>query len=90
MRIVSERNGSPEISNTDQGRQFTSEDFTGVLKSNDIAVRMDGKRRWIDNVFLEPLWSSVKYKEVYLHACDDIRTAKKLLGHYFEFYNTER
>jgi putative transposase len=85
-----ERNGAPEIFNTDQGGQVTSEDFTGVLKSNDIAISIDGKRRWVDNVFVERLWGSVKYEEVYLHACDDIRTAKKSLGHYFEFYNTER
>jgi putative transposase len=85
-----ERNGAPEIFNTDQGSQFTSEDFTGVLKSNDIAISMDGKQRWVDNVFLERLWRSVKYEEVYLHAYDDIRTAKKSLGHYFDFYNTQR
>jgi hypothetical protein len=65
-------------------------EFTGVLKSNDIAISMDGKRRWVDNVFVERLWRSVKYEEVYVHAYDDITTAKKSLGHYFEFYNTER
>ena len=70
--------------------QFTSEDFTGVLKSNEIAISMDGKRRWVDNVFVERLWRSVKYEEVYLHAYDDIRTAKASLNRYFEFYNTER
>jgi putative transposase len=85
-----ERNGAPEIFNTGQGSQFTSEDFTGVLKSNDIAISIDGKQRWVDNVFVERLWRSVKYEEAYLHAYDDIRTAKKPLGHYFEFYNTER
>ena len=85
-----ERNGAPEIFNTDQGSQFTSEDFTGVLKSNEIAISMDGKRRWVDNVFVERLWRSVKYEEVYLHAYDDIRTAKASLIRYFEFYNTER
>jgi transposase InsO family protein len=62
-----ERNGAPEIFNTDQGSQFTSEDFTGVLKSKVIAISMDGKRRWVDNVFVEGLWCSVKYEEVYLH-----------------------
>jgi putative transposase len=62
-----ERNGATEIFNTDQGSQFTSEDFTGVLKSNEIAISMDGKRRWVDNVFVEGLWCSVKYEEVYLH-----------------------
>lgn len=90
LKEAIERNGAPEIFNTDQGSQFTSEDFTGVLKSNDIAISMDGKRRWVDNVFVERLWRSVKYEEVYLHAYDDIRTAKKSLGDYFEFYNTER
>jgi putative transposase len=63
-----ERNGATEIFNTDQGSQFTSEDFTGVLKSNEIAISMDGKRRWVHNVFVERLWPSVKYEEVYLHA----------------------
>jgi putative transposase len=85
-----ERSGAPEIFNTDQGCQFTSEDFTGVLKSNEIVISMDGKRRWVDNVFVERLWRSVKCEEVYLHAYDDIRTAKASLNRYFEFYNTER
>ena len=85
-----ERNGSPDIINTDQWSQFTSEDFTGILILNDIAISMDGKRRWVDNVFVERLWCSVKYEEVYLHTYDDIRTAKKSLGHYIEFYDTER
>jgi putative transposase len=85
-----ERNGASEICNTDQGSQFTSEDFTGVLKSNDIVISMDGKRRWVDNVVVARLWRSVKYEEVYLHAYDDIRAAKKSLDHYFEFYNTKR
>ena len=69
------RNGAPRIFNTDQGGQFTSEDFTGMLKSNDIACSKDGKRRWGDNVFVERLWRSMKYVEVYFHAYDDIRTA---------------
>lgn len=84
------RNGAPEIFNTDQGSQFTSEEFTKVLKSNEIAISMDRKRRWVDNVFVERLWRSVKYEEVYLHAYDGIRTAKASLNRYFEFYNTER
>lgn len=82
--------GTPEIFNTDQGSQFTSDDFTGVLKSNEIAISMDGKGRWVDNVFVERLWRSVKYEEVYLHAYDDIRHAKASLKSYFKFYNRER
>ena len=60
--------GSPEIFNTDQGSQFTSEEFTGELKAHDIAISMDGKGRWVDNVFVERLWRSVKYEEAYLNA----------------------
>jgi putative transposase len=82
--------GTPEIFNTDQGSQFTSDDFTSVLKENDIRISMDGKGRWIDNVFVERLWRSVKYEEVYLKAYDDIRSARKSLGVYFDFYNMER
>ena len=85
-----EQNGAPEIFNTDQGSQFTSEEFTGVLKSNGIAISMDGKGRWVDNVFVERLWRSVKYEEVYLHAYDDIKSARKSLKRYFTFYNEER
>jgi putative transposase len=85
-----EHHGAPEIFNTDQGSQFTSEDFTGVLKKHDIRISMDGKGRWVDNVFVERLWRSVKYEEVYLKAYDDIRSARASLGEYFEFYNTER
>lgn len=82
--------GSPEIFNTDQGSQFTSEEFTGVLKANDIAISMDGKGRWVDNVFVERLWRSVKYEEVYLNAYDTVADAKKRLGRYFERFNTKR
>ena len=82
--------GSPEIFNTDQGSQFTSEDFTGVLKANDIAISMDGKGRWVDNVFVERLWRSVKYEEVYLNAYDSVAEAKRRLGAYFERFNTKR
>ena len=82
--------GSPEIFNTDQGSQFTSEEFTGVLKDNDIAISMDGKGRWVDNVFVERLWRSVKYEEVYLNAYDTVADAKKRLGTYFERFNTKR
>jgi putative transposase len=82
--------GAPEIFNTDQGCQFTSEEFTGVLKREGIRISMDGKGRWIDNVFVERLWRSVKYEEVYLRAYDDIKTARASLGQYFAFYNAER
>ena len=76
--------------NTDQGSQFTSEEFTGVLKRHDIRISMDGKGRWVDNVFVERLWRSVKYEEVYLKACDSMAAAKTSLVRYFAFYNTER
>lgn len=82
--------GCPEIFNTDQGSQFTSDDFTQVLKNNDIKISMDGKGRWVDNVFVERLWRSVKYEEVYLKAYDTVADAKHSLGRYFDFYNTER
>ena len=82
--------GTPEIFNTDQGSQFTGDDFTGVLKRNDIKISVDGKGRWVDNVFIERLWRSVKYEEVYLKAYDDIRSARMSLKNYFVFYNSER
>lgn len=84
------RYGQPEIFNTDQGRQFTSHDFTGELIKNGIQISMDGKGRWLDNVFIERLWRSVKYEEVYLHAYDSISQAKTQLDNYFQFYNTVR
>ena len=82
--------GAPEIFNTDQGSQFTSEEFTGVLKRHDIRISMDGKGRWVDNVFVERLWRSVKYEDVYLKAYDSMVAAKASPGRYFAFYNTER
>ena len=85
-----ERYGPPDIFNTDQGSQFTSDDFTQVLKDNGIRISMDGKGRWIDNVFIERLWRSVKYEEVYLKAYDSIKAARDSLGRYFTFYNTKR
>lgn len=85
-----EKHGCPEIFNTDQGSQFTSDDFTGVLKTNNIQISMDGKGRWVDNVFVERLWRSVKYEEVYLNAYDSVKNAKASLKTYFEFYNSER
>ena len=82
--------GCPEIFNTDQGAQFTCEEFTSVLKQRDIKISMDGKGRWIDNVFVERLWRSVKYEEVYLKAYDSVAEAKRSLARYFDFYNFRR
>ena len=82
--------GQPEIFNTDQGSQFTSEDFTGALKARGVAISMDGKGAWRDNVFVERLWRSIKYEEVYLHAYDSVKDAKTGLARYINFYNTER
>ena len=85
-----QRHGTPEIFNTDQGSQFTSEAFTGLLQQHGIAISMDGKGCWRDNVFVERLWKSIKYEEVYLHAYDSVSHAKTALGRYIEFYNTRR
>ena len=84
------RHGTPEIFNTDQGCQFTSQEFTGLLKQNGIAISMDGKGCWRDNVFVERLWRSVKYEEVYLHAYDSVSEARQGLNRYFAFYNQGR
>lgn len=84
------RHGRPEIFNTDQGAQFTSESFTGVLKKAGIDISMDGKGRWIDNIFVERLWRSVKYEEVYLKAYETVAEARAGIGTYLEFYNSER
>ncbi len=84
------RFGAPEIFNTDQGAQFTSEAFTGVLKDNGVDISMDGKGRWVDNVFVERLWRSVKYEDVYLRAYETPTELRAGLGRYFEFYNTRR
>ena len=82
--------GTPEIMNTDQGSQFTSQAFTGLLKDNCIRISMDGKGSWRDNVFIERLWRSVKYEEVYLHAYDSVSAVRAGLDRYFRFYNTQR
>ncbi len=84
------RYGRPEIFNTDQGSQFTSHDFTSVLQREDIAISMDGRGAWRDNVMVERLWRSVKYEEVYLHAYEGVRQAREGIGRYFEFYNARR
>ena len=82
--------GQPEIFNTDQGSQFTSLDFTDALKARDIQISMDGKGSWRDNVFVERLWRSIKYEEVYLHAYESVSQAKAGIGRYIDFYNTRR
>ena len=84
------RNEKPEIFNTDQGSQFTSEAFTGRLKKEEIAISMDGRGRWRDNVFVERIWKSIKYEEVYLHAYESVSRARASLARYIEFYNTTR
>src|SRR5271154_5853224 len=84
------RYGRPEIFNTDQGSQFTSAAFTGLLQENAIAVSMDGRGAWRDNVFVERLWRSVKHEEVYLRAYDSVGEARASLSRYFTFYNTKR
>jgi putative transposase len=84
------RHGKPEIVNTDQGSQFTGAAFTGVLIKNGIAISMDGKGAWRDNVFVERLWRSVKYEEVYLRAYDTASEARASIGRYLDFYNSRR
>jgi putative transposase len=79
-----------EIFNTDQGSQFTSAAFSGLLLENAIAISMDGRGSWRDNVFVERLWRSVKYEEVYLHAYDSVGQARASLGRYLDFYNHKR
>ena len=82
--------GRPEIFNTDQGSQFTSEAFAGLVLEQGIQVSMDGKGRYMDNLFVERLWRSVKYEEVYLKAYESVADARAAMGQYLEFYNNER
>ena len=83
--------GKPEVFNTDQGSQFTSLAFTGLLKSHKIAISMDGKGAWRDNVFVGRLWRTIKYEEVYLRAYDSVSEARASLSRYIDgFYNTRR
>jgi putative transposase len=84
------RHGKPEIFNTDQGSQFTSLAFTDALKKRGVAISMDGRGAWRDNVFVERLWRTIKYEEVYLHAYDSVSDARQRLGRFIEFYNTRR
>ena len=82
--------GKPEIFNTDQGCQFTSEGFTSALQAHGIRISMDGKGRWVDNVFVERLWCSLKYEEIYLKAYESIAQARASIGRYIVFFNSER
>jgi putative transposase len=85
-----DRFGAPGIFNTDQGSQFTSADFLNLLRQHAIRISMDGRGSWRDNVFVERLWRSVKYEEVYLHAYDTVSDARSGLARYFTFYNARR
>ena len=84
------RYGTPETMNTDQGSQFTSQAFIGLMKKHDIRISMDGKGSWKDNVFVERLWRSVKYEDVYLRAYESVSSVRAGLGRYFNFYNSRR
>ncbi len=84
------RHGKPEIFNTDQGSQFTSEPFTALLLKHEIKISMDGKGAWRDNVFVERLWRTVKYEEVYIQAYDTVAEARASIGRYLDFYNAGR
>jgi putative transposase len=90
LREALARFGCPEIFNTDQGAQFTADAFIKVLRNSGAAISMDGRGRFIDNVFVERVWRSLKYEEVYLHAYDDLVEARSGIGRYFAFYNFER
>ncbi len=84
------KHGRPDIFNTDQGSQFTGTAFTGLLLANKIAISMDGRGAWRDNVFVERLWRSVKYEEVYLRAYNSVTEARASIGRYLDFYNRKR
>jgi putative transposase len=84
------RHGTPEIFNTDQGSQFTSTEFIKVLAAREIKISMDGKGAWRDNVFVERLWRTIKYEEVYLRAYASVSEARAGIGRYLSFYNTRR
>jgi putative transposase len=82
--------GRPEIFNTDQGSQFTGDDFLDVLRDRGVAISMDGRGRFSDNIFVERLWRSLKYEEVYLKAYQNVAEAQQSVAAYFAFYNHER
>ena len=84
------RQGRPEIFNTDQGSQFTGDGFTGVLRGHGVAISMDGRGRFADNIFVERLWRSLKYEEAYLRAYENVAQARHGIAAYFEFYNHQR
>ena len=84
------RHGKPDVFNTDQGSQFTGQEFTGVLLRAGVAISMDGKGAWRDNVFVERLWRSIKYEEIYLKAYDTVGEARASIGRYLAFYNGRR
>ena len=90
LKDAMRRHGKPAIMNTDQGSQFTSIDFIKTLKDADIQISMDGKGAWRDNVFVERLWRTIKYEEVYLHAYDSVSAARESLRRYLKFYNGRR
>ena len=90
LKEAIDRYGKPEIFNTDQGSQFTGDDFTSVLKDAQIKLSMNGKGRWLDNVFIERLWRSLKYEEVYLKAYESVREARRSIRTWIDFYNSER
>ncbi len=90
LREALARYGRPEIFNTDQGSQFTSFEFTGVLKGAGVAISMDGRGRCMDNIFIERLWRSLKYEAVYLHDLTDGFAAERVISEWIDFYNTER
>ena len=85
-----EKHGTPDLFNTDQGSQFTSGEFTGLLHGHGIRISMDGKGCWRDNVFIERVWRSIKYEEVYLHAYESVSAAREGIGRYINFYNSRR
>ncbi|MGY4281313.1 transposase InsO family protein [Bradyrhizobium sp. LM2.7] len=84
------RHSRPKVFNTDQGSQFTGQAFSSVLADNGIAISMDGRGAWRDNVFVERLWRSIKYEDVYLRAYDSVRDAHNSIGRYLDFYNSRR
>jgi putative transposase len=90
LREAIEKYGSPDVFNTDQGTQFTSQDFINVLVTNNISISMDGRGRCLDNIFVERLWRTVKYENIYLKGYQTIPDARTGLAEYFEFYNKER
>ena len=90
LEAAIEAHGCPEIFNSDQGSQFTSKDFTDVLNNAGIQISMDGKGRWVDNVFVERLWRSLKYEEVYLKGYDNAAVARRSISNYFDLFNQER